>query len=422
MHTDPFKARRVPRRAFLKTLAFAAAPMILPTGAFGRDGQPGANGKLATGHIGVGPRGRFLLEQLREQAVAVSDVDDARLQLGASLTRPGTKTYTDYRELLARADIDAVVIASPDHWHAVHAVHACEQGKDVYLETPVCRSPIAGRKILRAAARFGSVVQSGGIARATPAFAALQAGLPALGAITEVACWGDANPANGTETPAATPPGLRWDQWLGPAPWRPYADGFADEGWRWRLDFGGGQIMRQGAQLFECVIAALGIPAEANVKISTSGAAPVSSAWDCPQPFQATFEFEQPALKLTWTQEAPQDAHSPGFEIRGANGNLAAHDLGPNFAVEAELLEKLPEADRKRGTDPLADWQRAAEKRTRPIAGLPEAVLAASLAALANASYRLGRPLAWDGAQGTCVNDATANRLIAEPGAGPWRI
>jgi predicted dehydrogenase len=422
MHKDPQHGPRVARRAFLKAAAFAAAPLILPTGAFGRDGLPGANSKLVTGHIGLGARGRYLLDQLREGAAAVCDIDDARLRAGAALTRPGTKTYTDYRELLARKDIDAIVIATPDHWHAVQAIHACEAGKDVYIEVPVCRSPIAGRKLVRAAARFGAIAQSGATAIAAPAHAALLAALKDAGAINEVACWGAPNPTGGAETPAPAPEGLRWAEWLGPAPWRPYAEGFAKEGWRWRLDFGGGQIMRQGVQHFQCVLAALECQLNTSFKVSTTGRAPAGGLYDCPQPFDAVFELETSAAKILWSQTPTEGAPETGVEFRTATGALRAVGIGENLTVDAAVLEKLPEEARTRAADPLGDWRRAIEARERPVATLNHGVLAATLAALANLSYRLGRPLAWDGASGQCINDDIANRMLVEPGAGPWRV
>ena len=418
---------RVSRRGFLKrAVGFATVPMILPTGAFGRGATPGANNKIATGHIGLGQRGRALLDGLRDNVAAVCDVDDARMAQGAALTPPGTKTYTDYRDLLLRKDIDAVVIASPDHWHAVHAVHACEAGKDVYLETPVCRSPIAGQKILRAASRYGCVVQTGSLPLQGPAFAALQLALKDAGTVGEIAITGQANPVGGMETQSAPPEALRWEQWLGPAPRRPYSADFVQDGWRWALDFGGGQIMRQGAQLLECAAALLDLSMGARITVSTQGKAPESGVFDCPQPFEATWTFEKPALKITWKQEGVNEgtgaAPEPKLELRGDKASFAAHGVGAQFAVDAALIEKLPEPARTPAASPVGAWLEAAQKRSLGSAPLAHGVMAASLAALANVSFRLGRPLTWDGAQGACSNDELANRLLAEPGFGPWRI
>lgn len=402
------------RRRFL---GLAAAPFFLPGRAHARDNRA-ARG-IVTGHIGTGPRGQALVNALHAHVAAVCDVDDARLRQGASLTRAGVNTYTDYRELLERADIDAVVIATPHHWHAVQAVHACEAGKDIYLETPVCTSPIAGRKLLRAAARAGVVVHPGSEGTHTPAFAALRLAADGLGGVTEVVLWGDANPVTGEEAPGPVPDGLRWTTWLGPAPARPYCTGFVEEGWRWRLDFGGGQIMHQGAQLLECAITALDLPLNTNFTVSATGTAPLASPYDCPQPLDVVYEVESPAIRLVWSQGSTE---GPGIELRGPNGSARATGIGPKMQVAPALLEKLPEDARNRAADPLADWMDAILSRRDRIAPLGRAILAGSMAALGNLSYRLGRPLHWDAASGTCKDDVVANRMLADPGSGPWRI
>lgn len=423
---DKPTVRRLGRRGFLRVAALAAAPMVLPTGAFGREGRPGANARISTGHIGLGARGRALIDEALRgthfQPVAVCDVDERRLNQGAALTSAGTKTYRDYREILGRNDLDAVVIATPDHWHAVQAVHACEAGKDVYLETPACRAPRAGARLLDAAAHFGSVVQVGSLARHTPAFAALRAAVPGLGALQAIALWGEANPGGGGGRTGTPPEGLRWAEWIGPGAWRPYSADFAEGGWRWQLDFGGGQIVRQGAQLLETALAAAALDLAGTVEVSAQGTAPQGSTGDAPQPMQATWTFAQPALTITWAQATPEGAPPVGLALRGASGEAALHGLGLGSTVDAKLLEALPEPERAATPDPWAAWRKAIDQRTPTNATLRQAVHAATLVALANLSYRLARPLRWDTAAQVCVDDEVANRMLLEPGSGPWRI
>jgi len=426
---DDSPALRAPmgRRRFLrKAMAFAAAPLIVPTGAFGREGRPGANARLNTGHIGVGVRGRALIDDAlrsgRITPMAVCDVDARRAQQGATLTAAGTKTYRDYREVLARNDIDAVIIATPDHWHAVQGVHACEAGKDVYLETPACRTPKAGARLMEAAAMFGSVVQGGNFARHTAAFAALRAALPGLGALREIALWGEANPGGGAGHPDTPPEGLRWAEWIGPAVWRPYSADFAEGGWRWQLDFGGGQIVRQGAPLLETLLAALDANPKTTVEVSAQGTAPQGGTGDVPQPLNVTWTVAEPALKITWAQQAPEGAPPVGMLLRGANGEAALHGLGAESTVDAKLLEALPEGERTRAADPWGAWLAAIEKRLPAEAALRPAVQAATLVGLGNLSYRLGRILRWDTAKAACIDDDVANRMLIEAGSGPWRV
>lgn len=417
---------RVGRRGFLKTALVGAVPLIVPTGAFGRDGRPGANARLNTGHIGVGARGRALIDDaLRSGKVtpmAVCDVDARRALQGANLTSAGTKVYQDYREILARNDIDAVVIATPDHWHAVQGVHACEAGKDVYLESPACRTPLAGTRLMQAAANFGSVVQCGNLARQTAAFAALRAALPGLGTLGEATLWGESNPVGGAGRPETPPEGMRWAEWIGPGTWRPYSADLAEGGWRWQLDFGGGQIVRQGAQLLETLLAALALRVEATVEVNAQGTAPQGGTGDVPQPMNVTWTLAQPALKMTWAQQPPEGAPPVGLVLRGANGEAALHGIGAESSVDPQLLEGLPEGERKRPTDPWGAWIAAIEKRVPADAALRPAVQAATLVALANVAYRLGRTLRWDAAKSACIDDDVATRMLSEPGSGPWRI
>jgi len=415
--------KRMSRRGFLAAAGLAAAPLILPSGAFGRDGRPGANSRLATGHIGLGTRGRALLSRLRASAVAVCDVDDANLSAGAHMTRPGTKTYTNYRELLESKDLDAVVIATPGHWHAVQCVQACEAGKDVFIETPVCLSPLEGRAMLRAAARFGSIVQTGHEGRFSPAMAAAQAHVAsgALGKIGSVQCWGEPNPAGGNPEEDAPPPtGLRWELWLGPAPWSPYNAARTHGAWRWIMDLGGGQVFQQGTATFESLLHLLAIDRLGRLRVSAKGNAQERGIWDCPNPFEAHIELLEHGFTLSWTARPAGGTAPFGAVLQGASATLRMNRGDLETTTDAPAPGD-GEAPAYQG-DALQSWLSAVRTRSAVSAPLRAGVDAATLAALANLSWRLGRSITWDDVRGQCEDDAIANRLLQPQGKGPWRI
>ena len=233
--------RQVKRRDFLATAgALVSAPCIIPSGVLAAAGRPGANDRITLGHIGVGGMGNGHLGRglnFRKlgltETVAVCDVDQNRL--AAAVKRCGdagarVTPYADYRALLDREDIDAVIIATPDHWHGVQTVHACISGKHVYVEKPSSVTIEEGQAMVEAARANDCMVQVGAQGRSgLPAYytcRAVRNGM--IGKVNKVDCWHYANPVD--QNPVADsdpPPELDWDMWLGPLRWRPYNSGIS---------------------------------------------------------------------------------------------------------------------------------------------------------------------------------------------------
>ena len=138
--------KRISRRVFLGATAAAVAPMVLPQGVLAAPGRPGANDRIVIGQIGTGGMGRYHLGRLRDQIAIICDVDNNQLAEAMKTARPETQTCKDYRRILDRNDLDAVLITAPDHWHGVMAVQACEAGKDVYVEKPSSVTVEEGRE------------------------------------------------------------------------------------------------------------------------------------------------------------------------------------------------------------------------------------------------------------------------------------
>jgi predicted dehydrogenase len=266
--------RRCTRRRFLRDMmavgGLAAVPGIVPATALGLGDRPAASERIAMAHIGMGWFGtvdlKIFLESPETQNVAVCDVDAAKAAAAKDLAdaRYGNrdcKIYHDFREMLDRADIDAVSIATPDHWHAIPTIEACRRGKDVHIEKPLSLTIEQGRAMVEAARRYGRVVQTGSEGRSSPScrFACELVRSGRIGEVREVYVSGVGGPSNVEILPAEpVPAGLDWDFWLGPAPWRPYNKAYHPVNWRGYYDFSGGGLTDWGAHHFDLTQWALG--------------------------------------------------------------------------------------------------------------------------------------------------------------------
>lgn len=268
--------RRLSRREFSATTirsglalgALAAGPLV--------DSIWGANDKITMGLIGCGGQGRYNVAGMRQtgaaEIVAVCDVYQPHLDAMARALGRGVTRYRDFRELLAQDDIDAVIVATPDHWHALPVVMACEAGKDVYAEKPLARTVEEGRAMVDAARRHGRVVQTGLQQRSGRHFqrAVELVASGYLGAVSFVRCWNYSNAyPHGIGAPFDSPPpeGLDWDFWLGPAPEAPYNVN-RQRHFRWFWDYAGGKLTDWGVHLIDIVQWAMGVDAPQTVHAS----------------------------------------------------------------------------------------------------------------------------------------------------------
>ncbi|HWH70007.1 MAG TPA: Gfo/Idh/MocA family oxidoreductase, partial [Candidatus Sulfotelmatobacter sp.] len=257
---------RSTRRSFIKCAALAGvAPMLLPARLWAADSAP--NSQITLGFIGTGTQGRSLLggflRHSEARVLAVCDVDKTRrenvqktvetfyAQAAGASTAKGCAVYSDFRELLARKDIDGVVIATPDHWHALISIAAAAAGKDIYCEKPMSHTILEGRAMVQAVRQHQRVFQVGSMQRSSREFRAA-CELVRNGAIgkvsrVEVAVGGPPVPCDLAEE--AAEPGLDWDLWLGPAPKRAYNSVLSPRGvhkhfpqWRKYREYGGGGV------------------------------------------------------------------------------------------------------------------------------------------------------------------------------------
>jgi predicted dehydrogenase len=432
---------RCRRRDFLKATSLAVGlPYLIPSGVLAQPGRPGANARLTVGHIGVGGMGGYHLGDMKGRLdrgqvniAAVCDVDDQRLQNASKVAGPQADVYRDYRYVLERKDIDAVVMATPDHWHGVQTVQACESGKHVYVEKPASCTIEEGQAMIAAAKQNKVSVQVGSQGRSTgDAYAAcsyLRNGM--LGRVSKVSCWHYANPVGGTEPDSAPPPELDWDLWLGPLPWRPYNKAYCPGTFRWFLESGGGQIRDRGAHVMSCALYLMQADHQPPATIEAKGSPPPKGLWDCPPDMEVVYEFKNPDWTLVWAQ--PGDRPPKGdtghndygavyhgdkdkLILYGGDGGTWTEKKARDFQVPAGGVEVYRSPGHKE------DWFEGIKTGQPTIMNIEAGVATANLTIMGNLSYILGRKLTWDGTKQEFVGDEQANRLLSRPQRYPYHL
>ncbi len=412
------------RRQFLGKSMLGVAPLIVPSGVLGLQGRAGANSRIRLAQIGVGQRGHVLLDHIKENVVALCDVDSEHLKRAANKIGPHAQLFSDYREVLSQADIDGVVIATPDHWHALQAIHACQAGKDVFIEKPAVKSIDEAMQVQKAAQRWGSIVhvgsrtpQQGAVLHAR---ALIQSG--ALGAINQVHCWAPPNVAGGeAKHYGPVPENLDWEQWLGPAPYHPYNSTCAHVNHRWLLRYGGGMVKFIGADCFDAALDCLDRKLDQTVQVEATGEAPASGLWDCPITMNARLQWED-GFNLQWTQ-APKQSDTPALGVRfeGESGTLSLGLCGTDKVTLSSETIDVGEYSGAPAREPVSVWMDAIRNRAQSTSLIERGCRAAQVGSLINVAYTLARPLTYSPDEHGFMDDELANRHLKQAGRGPWR-
>ena len=449
------RGTKTSRRRFLQTAGAAASaglalPHWIPAGALAAPGRAGANERIGVGYIGFGGRSRGLYRELGGlrssgdcATVAICDVDEKRLADGLKQVGPGVTPYRDYRHVLLRKDVDAVVIGTPDHWHAVQFVHAAECGKHIYCEKPACCTIEEGKAMVAAATRAGVATQIGSQGRSQPEAYLMHRYLAngVIGRVSRVTCWHYASPADNQPVPDSDPPPeLDWDLWLGPLRWRPYNRRYCHGSFRWIMESGGGQIRDRGAHVMSCAMWWLGADGTGPVTVEATGTLPKKGLWDTAIDMKVVYTFNNPDWVLTWNQPGEpvppedRDGSEPGGKISrpgyGAvyHGELGTcHHWGGDGGTWAERKVRLwqPPAGAKdvyRSPGHMEDWFRGIRTGARTIMNVAAGVGVANLCILGNLSLLLGRPLQWDQQKQEIVGDEQARRLMSRPQRHPYHL
>ena len=411
------------RRDVLKRAAamVTAAPYVITSTALGADGKPAASERITMALIGCGGRGRSVIGGLvanGAQVVASCDVYQDRREAVAKQYQG--KAYADFRELLARDDIDAVLNATPEHWHAVISIEACRRGKDVYCEKPLAFTIEESQAVLAAARRYDRVFQTGTQQRSDGRFR-FACELVRNGYIGKVqsAFAEPGGTARHCTLPAQpVPAGFDWDMWLGPAPWAPYHhDRCVDlwHWWNWR-DYSGGLMTDRGAHDFDIVQWGFGMDGSGPVEIIPPDGKDVK---------MLTFRYANGAI-LESGQGGWGSGGRPGALVvfKGTKGEVSVWRGG--------IKTDPPElADVKIGPDELhlyessnhqGDFLDCVRARRRPAADVAIGASSVTVCHLGNIALWLNRPLRWDPVKREFPGDDDANRLRRRAMRQPWRL
>lgn len=445
---------KVKRREFLAvSAAVASAPLILPQGVLGAQGKAGANDRVQVGFIGFGGRAKSLYSELgglmqqgQADVVAVCEVDENRLTAASKAIGPHAAVYRDYRYLLERKDIDAVVISTPDHWHGVQFVHSAQSGKHIYCEKPACCTIEEGKAMIAAAKAAGVATQIGSQGRSQPeAYLAHRYIVNNLGKVNKVHCFHYPSPVDESETPdSAPPPELDWDLWLGPLRWRPYNARYLPGTFRWLLESGGGQIRDRGAHVMSCAMWWLGQDGTGPVTVEATGTPPPKGLWDSAVDMYVTYTFKNPDWTLIWEQNdhcaVPAEERKPeefkdgvtaisrpgyGATYYGENGTFVHWGGDGGTWAERKARQWVPPAgfqDVYQSPGHMEDWFEGIKTGKRTIMNIEAGVGVSNLCVLGNLSYLLGRKIEWDQARQEIVGDEQAARLMSRPQRYPYHL
>ncbi len=423
------------RRDFISTTAMAAGSFtLLPGRVLAGTGRLAPSDRINLGYIGTGKQSMgllgFIMNCPETLVLAASDVDTqklARFKNAAELVNSeklqgGTqqvKTYGDYRELLERPDIDAVVIASPDHWHAMMATDAARAGKDIYCEKPMALTVAEGRAMVSATRKYDRVFQTGNMQRSWRNFrhACEMVANGYIGEVKEVNV-NVGDPVMACELPAEEAPGyLDWDRWVGPTLYRDYSSVLAPpieyDGWaQWRKyrGFGGGGVTDWGAHMFDIGQWALGM--------DHSG----------PVEFIPPMERAKKGLKMVYANGVVMNhvdwGETNAVQFIGTEGRIEVSRSFYRSDIEGLTELELKESDRPlyRSDDHYQDWVDAIKARTRPVSDVETGHRTASLCNIVNIAYTLERPLKWAPAHERFLEDDDANDMLSRPFRGPWKL
>jgi predicted dehydrogenase len=442
------------RRAFVQGAAAALATAAVARRAWG------ANERVGVGFIGFGLIGKRHVLSFQEQAdanlVAVTEAHKGRLEEATGLIGGGVKGYRDFRRLLDNKDVDAVVVATPDHWHALLTMAACAAGKDVYCEKPLTLFVQEGRWMIDVARRHKRVVQVGTQQRSGPHYQKARELVRSghIGKVVSVRMQSYRNimPGFGTPPDQDPPADLDWDMFLGPAPARKYNPNRGLYHFRWFWDYSGGQMTNLGHHSLDIVDWYLGGKWPLSVA-SVGSRFALQDNGETPDTQDALFEF--PGWTAVWSHREAARGQPAGssLEFFGTKGSLTisrsgfvvtpdakinpanaipqftgAHPVGGPVRVPEEGPTRYwTEAVKDDSGDPRDQFKRhvrnfldCVKSREQPASDLESGHRVSAMCHLANLSLRLRRPVRWDEKKETIVGDDEVARLLVRPYREPW--
>jgi predicted dehydrogenase len=427
------------RRSFLKSSAAAASFMVSPA-------RAGANDRIRAAVIGMGGRGRDHMNALAAiegvEVAAFCDPDEARLGDAAArfAARAGKRPTleTDLRRILEDRSIDAITIATPNHWHALAAIWGCQAGKHVYVEKPVAHDMAEGQMMVQAARKYGRVVQGGTQRRSSPAIRkaiqALHDGV--IGEIYMARCIHfQQRDSLGFQKPETPPANLHWDLWLGPAAEQPFHRNLVHYNWHWFWDFGNGELGNNGVHFIDLGRWGLnkGLPSKIH---AAGGRYGYKDQGQTPNTVAAIYEFDdgkQLTCEIRGRFTNQEAGLSQGVFFYGSKGYVS---IAPELNAVPQLFlgnSRQPEPEfAKAAGDPHPNLDQAhfhgffdairTGRRESLAADIQETYLSTAYCLLGNISYRTGRKAILDPRTAQFVGDPEAGRMLTGGHRRPFAL
>jgi predicted dehydrogenase len=439
VNAPPSQPTTLSRRRFLASAAAATTiPWFASSHAQVSTTVSGANNRIRLALIGCGGMGRgdlaVFLQNNDVECVALCDVDD-RMTAEAIQTvaehRPNKPaTVKDFRRIIERNDVDAVIVATPDHWHALPTIYACQAAKDVYVEKPLATTIDEGRSMVIAADRYKRIVQMGAQRRSSPTYAEavdfVRSGK--LGKVGLARAWACLDWIKPIGSPPDSSPPLEADYnlWLGPAPKRPFNPNRFHFNFRWFWDYAGGLMTDWGVHLIQVLLWAMGSEAPKAV-LSSGGKYVLDDNSETPDTQMTIFEF--PTYTLVWEHRVGVGLglyNRPwGMAFVGTEGTLVINDSGWEILREPSknTLEprKVPG-----GVDPrpahVRNFLDCVKSRKQPVENLEEGHYISTVAHLGNIALRSGQKILWDPKDEKIVNNPDADRFVGIDYRRPWML
>ena len=433
---DDINRRRFLKKAVGASAGVVAFPYIVPSSALGQGDIVAPSERITMGCIGVGSQGtsnmRGFLSRNQVRIVAVCDVDKrhldrAKSRVDETYNNNDCKAYVDFREVIARDDIDALSLAMPDHWHSIPVLMAARAGKDMYGEKPLARTIYEGKLMRDTVNRYGIIWQTGSWQRSVRDFrrACELVRNGRIGKVRTVEVGLPTGGSTGNRPVELVPKGLDWDFWLGPAPWRPYAS-FGGDGphwdWRWIMDYSGGQLTDWAGHHVDVAHWGLGLDLTGPVEIEGKGVYPKDGAYDAPMQYKFTCTYANGlAMVVANDRQQPKGMGTCWYGEKGwvhvnrqglwaEPKGVLDEVIGPN---EIRLYES---------TDHYQNFLDCIKSRKKTITPIEVAHRSISVGLLGEIAMLLEKKLQWDPDKEQFVDDETASRMLGRTMRSPWHL
>lgn len=421
------------RRQFLKnttaTAGVLAFPSIIPASALGKDGSIAPSNRITMGAIGTGTMGvtnlKNFLYQDDVQIIALCDVDknhlDAmKVQIDKKYQNQDCAAYNDFRDLLARRDLDTVTLALPEHWHAIPAIAAARAGLDIYGEKPLAHSVREGRAICDAVERYGRIWQTGSWQRsqANFRFAAELVINGRIGKVSHVEVGLHPGTAGGSPEPRPIPKELDYDLWLGPAPWSPYRPEAVHKGWRHFRDFGGGTLTDWIGHHADIAHWGLGFDATGPIEVQGTGEYPTEGLYNTPVHFNFTCKY------ANGVEINVSDKNRGGTRWYGDKGFVYVTRGG--LATEPQSLMKEvirpEEIHLYNSSNHYRNFLDCVKTRTPTITPAETAQRSVTVGLLGDIALITGRKIKWNPETEQILDDPGASAMLGRSYREPWQL